>query len=56
MKRHGTLTLRTAEPLSYTRAVCSQPEIFNHYYDLLHQTLIEHDLADKPNQIFNLYR
>ena len=54
MKRHGTLTLRTAEPLSYARAVCSQPEILNHYYELLHQTLIEHDLADKPNQIFNL--
>ena len=54
MKRHGTLTLRTAEPLSYAHAVCSQPEILNHYYDLLQQTLIEHDLADKPNQIFNL--
>ena len=54
MKRHGTLTLRTAEPLSYVRAVCSQPEILNHYYDLLQQTLLEHDLVDKPNQIFNL--
>ena len=54
MKRHGTLTLRAAEPLSYARAVCSQPEILNHYYDLLQQTLIEHDLTDKPNQIFNL--
>ena len=54
MKRHGSLTLRAAEPLSYARAVCSQPEILNHYYDLLQQTLIEHDLTDKPNQIFNL--
>ena len=50
MKRHGTLTLRTAEPLAYACAVCSQPEILNHYYDLLEQTLLEHDLADKPNQ------
>ena len=39
MKRHGTLTLWDAEPLSYARAVCSQPEIFTHYYDLLQQTL-----------------
>ena len=54
MKRHGSLTLRAAEPLSYARAVCSQPEILDHYYDLLQQTLIEHDLTDKPNQIFNL--
>ena len=56
IKRHGTLTLHTAQPLSYARAVCSQPEILNHYYDLLQQTLLEHDydLADKPNQIFNL--
>ena len=54
MKRHGTLTLRTAEPLAYARAVCSQPEILNHYYNLLEQTLLEHDLADKPNQVFNL--
>ena len=50
----GTLTLRTAEPLAYARAVCSQPEILNHYYGLLEQTLLEHDLADKPNQLFNL--
>ena len=34
MKRHGTLTLRTAEPLCYACAVCSQPEILNHYHDL----------------------
>ena len=56
MKRHGTLTLCTAEPLSYAHAVCSQPEILYHYYDLLQQTLIEHDLADKPNKIFKLRR
>ena len=54
MKRHGTLTLHTAEPLAYARAVCSQPEILNHYYDLLEQTLLRHDLADKTNQVFSL--
>ena len=54
MKRYGTLTLRTAEPLAYARAVCSQPKILNHYCDLLEQTLLEHNLADKPNEVFNL--
>ncbi|XP_065891048.1 uncharacterized protein [Dysidea avara] len=54
MKRHGTLALRMAESLSYVRAVCSQPEILNHYYDLLQQTLLDHELEGRPNQIFNL--
>ena len=40
MKRHGTLTLRTAEPLAYAHAVCSWPEILNHYYDLFSRTNI----------------
>ena len=48
MKRHGTLTLHAAEPLSHAHAVCS-PEILNHYYDLLQQTLIEQIL--QTNQI-----
>ena len=39
--------------MAYACAVCSWPEIFYHYYDLLEQTL-EHDLADKPNHVFNL--
>ena len=54
MKIHGALTLHTAVPLSYAHAVCLQPKILNYYYDLLQQALLEHDLADKPNQIFNL--
>ena len=32
----------------------SQPEILDRYYNLLEQTLREHDLLDKPCQIFNL--
>ena len=53
-KRHPTLTLRTAAPLSYARAVCSSPEILSQYYDLLEKTLVDNDLDGKPAQIFNM--
>ena len=54
LKRHDNLTLQTAEPLAYVRAISSQPEILERYCDLLEQTMQEHDLLDKPCQIFNL--
>ena len=53
-KRHGCLSLRVAEKLSYTRAVSSSPEILNSYFDLLEETMKQNDLFDKPSQIFNL--
>ena len=46
-KRHPTLTLRSAAPLSYARAVCSSPEILSQYYDLLEKTLVGNDLDGK---------
>ena len=53
-QRHGSLTLRTAEPLPYARAVSSSPAIISHYYDLLEKTLSDNDLMDKPCQIYNM--
>ena len=53
-RRHPKLTLRTATPVSYARAMASDPEIINNYYDLLECTLCDNDLMDKPAQIFNL--
>ena len=53
-RRHPKLTLRTAAPVSYARAMASDPEIINKYYDLLECTLCDNDLMDKPSQIFNL--
>jgi len=47
-RRHGSLTLRTAEPLSYARAVASNPEVLDHYYSLLELTLTDNGLLDKP--------
>ena len=48
------MTLRTAEKLSYTRAVSSSPEIINSYFDLLEETIEKNNLMDSPSQIFNL--
>ena len=53
-RRHGSLTLRTAEPLFYARAVASNPEVLDNYYNLLEQTLTDNGLLDKPCQIFNI--
>ena len=50
-RRHPKLTLRTAAPMSYARAMASDPDVINNYYDLLECTL---NLMDKPAQIFNL--
>ena len=52
-KRHGQLTLRTAEVVSYARAVCTS-EIIQQYYDVLETTLLENDLMNKACQIYNL--
>ena len=51
--RHPKITLRSAEPLAYARAVASDPVVLDRYYDILERTLSENDLMDKPCQIFN---
>ena len=47
--------LRTAELVSYARAVCTSPEIIQQYYDVLETTLLENDLMNKACQIYNLH-
>jgi len=42
-RRHPKLTLHTAAPVSYARAMASDPEIINNYYDLLECTLCDND-------------
>ena len=49
--RHPTLTLRTAENLSYSRL---NPEIINQYVDFLQQTLVDNDLIDSPSTVTKL--
>lgn len=51
--RHPSLSLRSAEKLSYSRFVATDPTIIANYFDLLQQTLEEYDLFDSPAQIWN---
>ena len=52
--RHPSIVLRTPAHLSIARAKATDPEVFSHYFDLLESTLCEHDLLDKPSQLFNM--
>ena len=53
-KRHPDLVLRTAESLSYVRAVCTSDEILDTYFDMLEATFTDNGLIGKPVQIFNM--
>ena len=53
-KRNPTVTLRAPAPLSKARAHATDPELISRYYDLLEETLTQHDLQHKPCQIYNM--
>lgn len=53
-KRHQELSLRVASTISKARALASNQEVMDRYFDLLEETLAENDLRDKPGQIYNL--
>jgi hypothetical protein len=53
LQRHPHLTLRTAVPLCFVRAMASDRDSINRYYDLLEETLISNDILDDPVRIFN---
>lgn len=52
-RRHPSITLRSAEKLSYARFVATDQELLNSYYDLLYTTMEEYYLFDCPSQIWN---
>ncbi len=52
-RRHPKITLCTAEPLAYARAVANNVEVIDRYFDILEETLLEKNIMDKPCQIFN---
>ena len=52
-QRHPYLTLRTAVPLSYVRAMASDSDSIDRYYDLLEETLKSNDIYNDPTHIFN---
>ena len=49
----SSLSLRNPEQLSYVRAVCTSPEVLDHYFDILKETLDKNDLSRKPCQKYN---
>ena len=49
-KCHPYLTLRTAAPLSYVRAMAQDEEAIGRYYE---STLTENGLLDDPTKLFN---
>jgi len=53
-KRHPNLTLRAPVALSQARAIATDREVMDNYFDLLEKTLAEYDLVGKPGQVFNM--
>lgn len=52
--RHRKLTFRTAQPLSYYRALCSNPETIKDFFSKLGALYGRLDLLTKPKQVFNV--
>ena len=52
-QRHPEVSLRQAEPLSYARAAANNPDVFEKYFDLLHETIEANGLTHRPGQMFN---
>ena len=53
-ERHPQLTLRAAMPLSQARAMATDENVINQYFDTLEDTLVENDIFDDPHCIYNL--
>ena len=51
--RQPDLSIRTAEQLTYSRAVAQDQTVLDHYFDLLEQTLVANELISLPSRIFN---
>ncbi|XP_072395372.1 uncharacterized protein [Diabrotica undecimpunctata] len=54
MRRNGTLSVRKAQGLSNARAEGMNKKECKEYFELLHETLTEHHLINKPGSIWNV--
>lgn len=54
IERNPELSVRQTEGLSVVRAKGLSREEVNNFYDLLIKVLIENDLSDKPERIYNM--
>ena len=53
-RRHPELSLKNPAPMSKTRAIASNSESMNAYFDLLEETLDTYNLGDRPELLFNM--
>ena len=54
MARQPHLSMRKGDPTANVRMDCLTKETMDAYFQLLKDTLIENDLLDSPNQIYNV--
>ena len=52
--RHPDITLRTPSSLCKARALATNHEVIDQYFDILEEALTVNNLFDKPHQVFNL--
>ena len=52
-QRHPSITLRAAVPFSLARAMATDSEVLNKYFDMLEECLQHNKIFDTPGQIFN---
>ena len=52
--RQGDLSLRQGDSTAHVRMDALNKETMDHYFSLLHETLTEHGLLNKPSQIYNV--
>ena len=52
-KRNPRISLRIAAPLSHVRAMASDKESLNRYFDVLEKTLKDNEIFNNPCRIFN---
>ena len=52
-QRHSNITLRIAAPLSFARAMASDRDSLNNYFDLLEDTLKANEIFNDASRIFN---
>ena len=52
-ERHRELCHRTAVPLSVARAMATDLNVLDRYFDMLTETFVDNGLINKPTQIYN---
>ena len=52
-QRHHKVTLRSAVPFSLARAMASDPDVMDRYFDMLEECLRANDILDKAGCTFN---